>query len=762
MKGLKRLKKFLEWYHNPDKFFEDIFHQKPYPYQKRVLKKLLQLSNRILICAAGQCILEHEPIMLSNGLVKPIEEVKVGDEVLSIDKNGNIIPVKVINTFYSGLKEVLEIRTTLGNKLYVSYDHPLLSRNKWRLAKDFTSYKNRSSKYEVTMIESYDLCPYPISDNRIKLLALLLSEGTYGFKQTPKITNNNVSLLKEMEEIAIKEFHLSPKWYSKEKGYDLVLSRDIKKGTSPLVSWLRTLGIYGQTKENKQIPNIVFQLSNKQLLLFFQYFFKGDGHIDKYKRKGRKHTSFSIKLTTGLSKKMAIQMKLLLFRLGIYANIKNIKNTYQVVIPQWAFDRFHGKIKKGICYQKAKIVKSLGLKPVYNLETENGIFIYKNTIVHNTGKTKLLACIALWYATILSFYLKEAIEVIIISGSKSQARHLYEYCRDAILDTPELNEIVDGEPLVSKTRFKDRSIIRALSTSLKSIQGKGGDLIIIDEAVLAGDFFMKDSLRMITDKPYSKIIFSSTPQDDPKGLLFIEMWENKNEYPEWDRIHWDASECPGKKGLMEEAKKYGDYIYDVFWLGKPHPLVNTMIPREKIKEASRGVKYLEYNSKYPSEIGVDWGFGRSQTGIVVRQKINNVSNILEAIAKKHSNPVEVAKLIKKLAVNYNAQIIKCDAENKSENMRLMELGLPVKAIPFNRNKGLMQGHLRQLFMENRIRIKEDDVELLWQLNKYQYDTKTNDDLVDALMLACYEEERISEYSPIIVKKATPKKRTLFV
>jgi len=399
--------------------------------------------------------------------------------------------------------------------------------------------------------------------------------------------------------------------------------------------------------------------------------------------------------------------------------------------------------KQPYSYQK-RILKNL-------LKSKSRIII---TAAGQTGKTILLACIALWYATVFAWWNKTPIQVIIISGSKSQARHLYEYCRDAILNTPEINELVDGEPLISITRFRDGSIIRALSTSLKDIHGKGGDIIIIDEAVLAGDFIMKDSLRMITDKPYSKIIFSSTPQSVPGGDLFLDIWENSSGYPEWQREHWSARDCPHKRGLMEEAKKYGDYIYDVFWLGKPHPLTDTMLPPDKLRECI--VKNFQYNSSIPCEMGIDWGFGQSATGIVVRQKIGNVHYIIEAIERRHSSPVDIAKLVQTLVKNYHIVKIKCDAENKSENMRLAELGLPVVSIPFNRNKGLMQGYLRNLFTSNNIRLKEEFVVLNWQLRKYKWDTKKDDDLVDALMLACYEEEHLSQYSPLYIKTAKPK------
>ena len=127
-----------------------------------------------------------------------------------------------------------------------------------------------------------------------------------------------------------------------------------------------------------------------------------------------------------------------------------------------------------------------------------------------TGKTKLLGAIALYYVPVLAYF-KGKMEVIIISGSEDQAKHLYNYTLEAIEDNPELGDLVDGEPRITLTKFKDRSVIRALARSMKKIQGKHGDLVIVDEAILVGDHFLKDTLRIVNDNEYSRIIFSGTP-----------------------------------------------------------------------------------------------------------------------------------------------------------------------------------------------------------------------------------------------------------
>ena len=153
-----------------------------------------------------------------------------------------------------------------------------------------------------------------------------------------------------------------------------------------------------------------------------------------------------------------------------------------------------------------------------------------------TGKTKLLACIALWLTVVLPKFIKRAYSVIIISGSKDQAKYLYEYSKFAIQDNEILQEEVEGEPLISVTYFKDRSLIMAVPNSLKAIQGKHMDCAIVDEGSLAGDFIIQDTLRIVSTSDRDLIILSGTPMI--YSTMFVEIWEEESRYPEWIRYNW--------------------------------------------------------------------------------------------------------------------------------------------------------------------------------------------------------------------------------
>jgi len=365
-----------------------------------------------------------------------------------------------------------------------------------------------------------------------------------------------------------------------------------------------------------------------------------------------------------------------------------------------------------------------------------------------TGKTKLLACIALWFTVVKSNIMNRSYEVIIVSGSQDQAKHLYNYCRYPLLEHPMLADLVEGEPLISITRFKDKSVIRALSRSLTSVQGKHGDVQIIDEASFPElDFFLQDSYRIISTSNDPFLIFSSTPHE--YNSLFVNMWENKKRFPEfdkrmpgsWHRMSWSAFDCPNiSKEMLEEASNLPRDMFEKYWLGKPYPLIGTMISLEDIRKCSEGYPLFTLEDGGIIIIGIDWGFGRKKDICVVTivQMIGDIKYVLKAKAFKEQHPDVIVSWIKTSFKSYRVSRIYADAQNKSENMRLLSDGLPVIPIAFNQRKNEMKANLRMLFEKDKIRIPEDFIKLKHQLSRYTWTTNENDDYVDSLMLACIE------------------------
>jgi hypothetical protein len=366
-----------------------------------------------------------------------------------------------------------------------------------------------------------------------------------------------------------------------------------------------------------------------------------------------------------------------------------------------------------------------------------------------TGKTKLLACITLLLGVVFPKFLKTPLSIIIISGSRDQARNLYEYVRLAFKDSNILAQEVEGEPLMSITRLHDRSVILAVPNSLKAIQGKHCDIVIIDEAVLAGDFIIRDAYRIVSQSKNDMILLSGTPMDEPGGELFVEMWEDEKKYPEWIRHHWTARECPriSLDKYTEASKDLPEDMFSIFWQGKPYPKLGSLIPIDKLKESSRDTPHLEYDPNGGRVVaGIDWGW-RDFTALVILQ-YNKEENLVKILFSDQWNLEQFEDLhnrISKICKDYKVSIIYADAEDVGENQRLEARGLNVEPIGFNQNKIIMQTRLKLMFHQKKIKIPEDSTELLTELRKYNWDTAKGEDLVDALMLALYKEEGEPSY-----------------
>lgn len=369
-----------------------------------------------------------------------------------------------------------------------------------------------------------------------------------------------------------------------------------------------------------------------------------------------------------------------------------------------------------------------------------------------TGKTKLLACIALWLTVVQPKFIGRAYSVIIISGSQDQAKYLYEYSKFAIQDNEILSAEVEGEPLMSSTVFKDRSVIMAVPNSLKAIQGKHTDCVIVDEGALAGDFIIQDTLRIVSTSDRDLIILSGTPMI--YSTMFVEMYEDEKKYPEWQRFTWSAKECPSiSEEKWLEASKLPEEMFTIFWEGKPFASVGTLIPTDELKRSLKDTPSIPPDPRYEVVAGIDWGW-QHYTAIIVAQFITETGKyyVLYVDAFRREEFEDMHKKISQICKDFKVSRIYADAEDVGENQRLAsDYGLNVLPIAFNQTKVQMQSHLKIIFHQDKVRIPETYVKLAQQLRKYNWNTKTDDDLVDALQLCMWalREEKDEFYVELI-------------
>ncbi len=99
------------------------FHFQPRWYQANFLKQWDSGFKRLILIGHRRCIVKGTKISMSDGTYKNIENIKVGDTVLSW--NGKkLIPKKVINFYDNGKKIVYKY-----NELEATPNHEVLNNN---------------------------------------------------------------------------------------------------------------------------------------------------------------------------------------------------------------------------------------------------------------------------------------------------------------------------------------------------------------------------------------------------------------------------------------------------------------------------------------------------------------------------------------------------------------------------------------------------------------------------------------------------------
>lgn len=96
-----------------------------------VIAERIKTKARGIIVAgetgSGKCLPKGTKIYLTGNDIKKIEEIKVGDEVLTYDKNCKISSNKVKRCFKRSVNKTIDIITDFGKEIILTQEHPVLS-----------------------------------------------------------------------------------------------------------------------------------------------------------------------------------------------------------------------------------------------------------------------------------------------------------------------------------------------------------------------------------------------------------------------------------------------------------------------------------------------------------------------------------------------------------------------------------------------------------------------------------------------------------
>jgi hypothetical protein len=366
------------------------FNYSPYQHQVGIFKARDEGINHIFTRWHRRCFVGETPIAMADGSWKNIQDIKVGDLVLSYN-NSKLEPKMVIELFDNGEQEVNEY-----NDLICTPNHKVLTVFNTYKEIDKTDHLINAGMLSFGNIYDPDLA---------EVLGLLLTDGYINVNQSPKFTNTNIDLLNRFDLLVKKVFKdMNTTWYKKGNGFDVVCTTKVKTNYHPIRQYFKT---------SNTLPDIIWSMDYESTLAFLAGVIAGDGSISFYRTttpRGFSSITGQLVIEAGISEELAKDYKKLLLKFGIRAKIKkdprgnnwrvyvyslkSLHNISKIQIPHKEKQKkFLEVIQNSSPYKnfkQEKIKKGNSYKArTFDITVEdNHNYIANGYIVHNSGKDK--------------------------------------------------------------------------------------------------------------------------------------------------------------------------------------------------------------------------------------------------------------------------------------------------------------------------------------------------------------------------------------
>jgi len=278
--------------------------------------KLLPKNEDIAECMTGDSL-----VFTTQGL-KRIDQIIPGNIVYTKDENNRIVTNKVLAKLDKGVQQVYKVMLKGGRTIKVTGNHPFFTEKyKWNKLSELSVGDFVALPSEIPQPKS---CSNPINNDIARLLGYMAGDGCYALKSTPRFTNRDKGIIKDIKTIVQDRFKLgaSERLHNGSLHLRFTNGRQGCKVKNPLTEYLKTLDIWGQTGMAKNIPTELYSQTNEVISHYISGLIATDGSIDT-KKKTIRFFNKSNYLTQGLIS--------LLSRLGIYSTLNNVKNGVNAV-----------------------------------------------------------------------------------------------------------------------------------------------------------------------------------------------------------------------------------------------------------------------------------------------------------------------------------------------------------------------------------------------------------------------------------------------
>jgi uncharacterized protein len=393
-------------------------------------------SHIVLVAGKRGCLTGDSFVFTNKGYKKIAEFDEKKDKILSFNKEKEKFEWETARLLEYPInnEELLEIELIDGRLIKLTKEHPLLSSyGKYKFYKRACDLKVKDKIVVSTILP--EIKKDSESLRIARLLGYILADGTInirngkfkdergywynGTKARIRINNACDEVLKQAKEDFEKEFKIIVKRYKRNDCNCEIVETKQQKIANKFID----LGIPKGLKSHLiEIPDVVFQSSNKFKSEFIKALFDCDGYIDKK----CKTIDYSSK-----SRKFLEQLQILLTHFKIESVIRNKNSkcngkicpnfrlfiTDNISIENYKKIGFDNPFKKErllthkpyntrkrktyylsenlVCIKIKKISKIAGIKKVYDLTVDkNHSFVTNGIISHNSGKSYTLGVLA--------------------------------------------------------------------------------------------------------------------------------------------------------------------------------------------------------------------------------------------------------------------------------------------------------------------------------------------------------------------------------
>ena len=368
------------------------------------------------------CITEDNLVYTSDGRQLSIKDITKKDKLVGYDNNNKIVteePINFINI--PSKKECIKLTTNSGRTIECSIDHPILSSNE----KDYNDcLKFDWHQAQELVIGNYvaiaKSIPYFGQDsiNNARAIGIFIGDGSYMNNSSVRLTSCDVEIQSFIENLYPC---VTTGSYTTKDGRILKELR-VRKAKYDI----NKLGISGQTKTNKRLPEIINTCDKSSITELLGGLYDTDGCVSTTYYKKRNKYSTIINLTQS-SEELLKQVLYLLQKLGIRGYIYKVnkkpsrnsvcENQNSVYYSLDIHDRdsiinFHKNIKflvkykqkrleqaakyyenqkslqkdRGFYYEKIVNIENVGAKTIYNITAGNThTYLVNGIITHNSA-----------------------------------------------------------------------------------------------------------------------------------------------------------------------------------------------------------------------------------------------------------------------------------------------------------------------------------------------------------------------------------------